>query len=70
VKRLPPAVAALAILWIRQLRFERRLSIRQGWWEREAAHQMERHGEEVQGVFERWAKQINENFRRVGGRMQ
>jgi len=57
----------LAALWVRQIRFERRLSNRQGMWEREAARSIagsfERQVGELEGVLKRWHKQIEEALR-------
>lgn len=75
---LPLAIPAL--LWIRQIRFERRIAHRQGYWEREASRGIERYGEEVNRELVAFAnqvgkrlardgKQINENFEELARRV-
>jgi hypothetical protein len=57
------ALTALALLWGRQLRFERRLSNRQRRWEREATRGIngifERQVGEIEGVLKGWHQQIS-----------
>lgn len=61
------APAALVILWIRQLRFERRLANRQGFWEREAergvSHAFEQQMGANEQVLKRWHRSIEEALR-------
>lgn len=62
MKRNLLTLTTLVILWIRQLRYERRLSNRQGRWEREvdrrAMKEVELGFKEVDKILVRWHKEI------------
>lgn len=70
---------AVAILWIRQVRYERRLSRRQGRWERETVrglqHALDQHVadstrnfEEITKLLGRWSKEVSRGFKELAGR--
>lgn len=75
MKRLALLTAtSQAVLWIRQLRYERRLSNRQGRWEREADRALKRHGEDVSkgfaqvgSILNRWGKEVSSALARSSG---
>jgi len=50
----------IALLWVRQLRFERRLSRRQGMYERETLHSLGHFAQGVRDTIDHGAKSWNE----------
>lgn len=54
------ALTPIALLWVRQIRFERRLSRRQGAFEREAGRSLRHYTQSVNETIEHGAKSWNE----------
>lgn len=63
IRRLFP-LAAVAVLWLRQLRFERLLARRQFAWESEAQYQLT----EFSRGWGRWGKHLVREVERAFGR--
>ena len=65
------AVAFGALLWLRQLRFERRIARRQGRWEREATRGITGifncQVGEIEDILRNWSKALSGESRRSPG---